>query len=233
MPLSSLHLQELGPDVRLKAERDGLWLRYTGSESLVSLAKSDCWPEYQAELPLVRTWRTVVEQLVEQELAIPEGQHLRIPYDNLDTIEDQGLTLFSEITKWAPYSVHVRAYSIFGSPDFGYITQLRLGTRVFTPVRFGCFLLVGEVIYRLPRAVYRLLDTIEAFNALPPERKSTAASLKEFAAIKALIEESDAEADPLLATTHVVIPSKVSLDVDFDEDGRVSLFPSFPPCQHV
>ncbi|MCP9475403.1 MAG: SNF2-related protein [Nitrospira sp.] len=168
-----------------------------------------------------------MEQLVDQELAVPEGQHLKISYEHLDSIEDQGLTLFSEITKWAPFSVHVRAHSIFGSPDFRYIAQLKLGTRVFTPVRFGCFLLVGEMIYRLPRAVYRLLNAIEAFNALPSEHKNTAASLKEFAAIKTLIDESDAEADPLLTTTYVVVPSKVSLDVDFDEDGRVSLFPSF------
>lgn len=227
MPVESLLLQEFGPDIHLKAEHDGLWLRYSGSNPHVCLARSDCWPEYQGESACVRTWRTVVEQLVDQELAIPEGQHLRVPYDHLDTIEDQSLTLFSEITKWAPFSVHVRAHSIFGAPDFRYIAQLKLGTRVFTPVRFGCFLLVGEMIYRLPRAVYCLLNAIETFNALPSEHKSTAASLKEFAAIKTLIDESDAEADPLLTTTHVVVPSKVSLDVDFDEDGRISLFPSF------
>ncbi|CAI4034035.1 hypothetical protein DNFV4_04477 [Nitrospira tepida] len=227
MPVDSLLLQDFGPDIHLKAERDGLWLRYSGSDPHVCLARSDCWPGYQDESARVRTWRTVVEQLVDQELAIPDGQHLKISYEHLDSIEDQGLTLFSDLTKWSPFSVHIRAHSIFGAPDFGYIAQIKVGTRVFTPLRFGCFLLVGETLYRLPQATYHLLNAIEAFNALPPERKSTAGALKEFASIKALIEESDAEADSLLATTHVVIPSKVSLDVDFDENGHVSLFPSF------
>lgn len=227
MPVDSLLLQDFGRDIHLKAERDGLWLRYSGSDPHVCLARSDCWPGYQGESVRVRTWRTVVEQLVDQELAVPDGQHLKIPYEHLDLIEDQGLTLFSELTKWSPFSVHIRSHSIFGAPDFGYIAQIKLGTRVFTPLRFGCFLLVGETLYRLPQATYRLLSAIEAFNALPPERKNMAGSLKEFAVIKTLIEESGAETDSLLATTHVVVPSKVSLDVDFDEDGRISLFPSF------
>jgi SNF2 family DNA or RNA helicase len=227
MPVGSLLLEDLGPNVHLNAEQDGLWLQYSGSDERICLQRSDRWPEFEGDSPRVRTWRTVVEQLVDQDLAIPEGQHVKIPYENLDSIEDQGLTLFSEITRWSPFSIHVRSHSIFGAPDFRYITQLKLGTRVFTPIRLGCFLLIGETVYRLPRTTFCLLNAIDSFNALQPDQKTTATSLKEFASIKTLIQESDAEADPLLSTTHVVLPSKVALDVEFDEEGRASLFPLF------
>ena len=227
MPFQSFVLQDIEQEISLRAEGDGLWMRYTGHDPNVCLWKGTVWGESRNESSARRTWRTVVDQLLEQQLIVPNGSDFRIQYDAIAIIEDQGLELFSGLASWAPFTLHIGAHRFFGAPDFQYRYRFLSGVAPIIPLRLGCFLFVGESIYRVAGPIYQLLCAIDEFNALPPQSKTAAFSLEKFAVIKELIQQSGAEADQFLSSTHVILPSKVKVDVSFDSENRISLYPQF------
>lgn len=91
--------------------------------------------------------------------------------------------------------------------------------------RLGCFVRRGHAIYRLDSQTYALVDTIDAFNAMPLESKAASDAFIRFAQIKDLAEGVGAQLDRFIAEQRVLVPSRVGLDLIVEEDGRITFAP--------
>lgn len=208
----------------LKAEQSGLMLCLGDEQSAFTLASTDSWPPISQ--PFAKTWKEAMAVLIEQELAVIDGKHLCFPYERLEEIDEQGLGLLTPIARWTPHSLYISSKSAMGLPGFHFLPEFRLGNRKVFLTRIGAFVFEGDDIFRLPTETYRLLEAIDKFNKLPSEEKNKAAVLTTFGEMRHLIESIDIELTNYLRETQVVIPAKVSLEVDYQND-LISFFPYF------
>ena len=102
-----------------------------------------------------------------------------------------------------------------------------MGTQPVYPERLGCFVRRGDTLYQLDQQAFTLINTIDEFNALPPEKKRSSEAYVKFAAVKGLAGGVGAEVDRFIAKQNVLIPSQVGLDMQVHEDGKVSFIPKF------
>ncbi|HEX9002437.1 MAG TPA: SNF2-related protein [Blastocatellia bacterium] len=208
-------------DVSFTVEPDGVWLRAAWGEI------TD-WPQLRsrpARNRLGRVMPAVIAQLLELGLASLENGALKIPHDQFARLEENGIDAFEDVAPWAPFTLELNSSGALGLPDFRYRYRFYLGRQVVYPERLGGFVRRGEDdVYRLDGQTLALIEAVERFNALPPEKKEAQAYLK-FAEIKGLAEGTGAGLDSYLHAQRVLVPSRFALDIVTDEQGRVSFAP--------
>jgi SNF2 family DNA or RNA helicase len=80
--------------------------------------------------------------------------------------------------------------------------------------------------WHLEDALYELVTTMDAFNALPPGKKSAQTSWLRFAEVKGLAREVGAVLDLTLDKNDVIVPSSIGLDLYEDQQGALSFIPT-------
>jgi len=214
-------LSEPIKDVSFTVEPDGVWLRAAWGEI------TD-WPQLRsrpARNRLGRVMPAVIAQLLELGLASLENGALKIPHAQFARLEENGIDAFEDVAPWAPFTLELNSSGALGLPDFRYRYRFYLGRQVVYPERLGGFVRRGEDdVYRLDGQTLALIEAVERFNALPPEKKEAQAYLK-FAEIKGLAEGTGADLDRYLGRQRVLVPSRLALDIVTDEQGRVSFAP--------
>lgn len=206
--------------VSLTIEPDGVWLR-------AEWENIGDWQQLRGQRALNRLGRllpAVIPQLQELGLASLENGGLKIPHDQFAQLEQNGIDAFESVAQWAPFTLELESSGSLGLPDFRYLHRFYLGSQMVYPERLGGFVRRSEEIYRLDGQTLALIESVERFNALPPEERAEKAYLN-FAAIKGLAEGTGAELDRYLGKQRVLIPSRLALDIVTDEQGRISFAP--------
>ncbi len=207
--------------VSLTIEPDGVWLR-AGWGDIAN------WQQLRSQRALNRLGRllpAVIPQLLELGLAALENGALKIPHDQFAQLEENGIDAFEGVALWAPFTLELESSGSLGLPDFRYRHRFYLGSQQVYPERLGGFVRRSEDdVYRLDGQTLALIESVERFNALPPEEKGEKAYLN-FAEIKGLVKGTGTELDRYLGKQRVLVPSRLALDIVTDEQGRVSFAP--------
>ena len=195
------------------AEPDGVWLR----------------GEDRFEKPKTRLGRllpTLIPQLLELDIAVVEDSAIRIPYERFVELEEHDIDAFDNIIQWSPFALELQTTGSLGAPDFKYKIRFYWGREQVHIERIGCFLKRNIHFYRLDKQTFTLIEAVEQFNSLPSqERTKPDNALLSFSTIKGLSEDIGAEIDRYISDQKIIVPSKVGLDMFFDNAGRLTFVP--------
>lgn len=219
--MSNWVLSEPADHLRLVAEVGGVWLYSTGRDL------SDL-PSLRSHTPKTRLGRLLpmlVPQLIELGMAVFQDGGVLIPYPEFVKLGAQGIDAFDDIVPWSPFTLELETSGWLGGEGFKYFRRFYLGSQVVHLERLGCFVRRANVIYQLDAQTFSLIETIDAFNTLPPEKKTTPEAFIRFAEVKGIAEGVGAQLDRYLTEQRVLIPSHVGLDLVVEGESRISFTP--------
>ena len=163
--------------------------------------------------------------LIEQEIVLSDERGLVLPFANLPLLDEIDFDFLAGVVKWSPYTVRISADGTLGYPDFGFKYSFIFGRQQTFGKRVGPFYQRNRTIWRLSPRVYSLLETIDQFNSLPSTSKTKEAALSALGRVREFSVGSGL--DEYLNSEEVVIPSKVKIDIQTEQNGLVSLIPQF------
>lgn len=94
--------------------------------------------------------------------------------------------------------------------------------------RIGVTLRIGNEVFLLPEASWRLLEAVRAFARLSANEKTRDRNFREWGRIRALAKRTGAVLDHFLDTTVVLTPEKLQLELNKVEAGGVSVVEVIP-----
>jgi hypothetical protein len=220
-----LLIASFATEVDVVATTDGLVIRYTGSEQGIDLSYRSSWDKLRKITREGTFLAQSVEQLVQMELIIPECPNLTIEYRALRELNELSSDFIDGIVPWAPFSIYIQAKGTIGTSSFQPSYQFMLRKLHSFPFRVGPFLSRLDSLYRLSPSNFELVEEIDSFNALLPIEKTKERALLCLSKIKELTGGDGL--DDYLDSEAVIIPQKVKVDIVSEENGFISLFPSF------
>ena len=160
-------LAEPAASVQLLAESDGIWLRAPA----LAWNHPSGWAGWTPLTRLGRLLPTVIPQLCELGLATMADDGVHMAYTDFTTFEIHGIDAFTNVVPWAPFTLELAAHRWLGAVDFRYNYRFYLGLRPVSLTRRGCFVRQGTTMYQLDTQTFAMIEAIDAFNALPAERR--------------------------------------------------------------
>jgi hypothetical protein len=120
------------------------------------------------------------------------------------------------------FSLHIQHQGTIDQPSFALRWSWRTigGQPVLGAQRTGCWLAVGERSHRLPRALFELVEAVEAFRKAPPDDEPT--RWRCWTRLQELLPRAPSEevcADRYLTSFVVAHAGTFSLDVSLDTGG--------------
>lgn len=215
------HLGEPSRGLNLWAAEGDVVLRGTERK----LGSADDLRSYAPLTRLGRLLPTLVPQLCELGIATLHDGAVHITHEDFVRLEERGVDAFEGSWQWSPFSIELECTGWLQDERFRYFVRFYLGNQPVHLERRGCFVRRGPELYRLDRQGFALLQTIDGFNELPPDRRTGTACLIEFAKIKGLAEEVGAQLDKYLTRERVLVPARVGLDVIVDKQQRITFVP--------
>jgi SNF2-related domain/Helicase conserved C-terminal domain/Restriction endonuclease len=214
-------LNEPAIGVQLTAEEDGVWLRVKGTRPDGVNAFTNLTPKNR----LGRLLPVLIHQLVEMGLASLDPSGFRMRYVDFVELEDRGIDAFEHTISWSPYTLELETTGVPGTATFSYRYRFYIGVQALSTERMGCFLKRADEITRVDRQTFALVEAVDVFNKLPPEKKQSRDAFLCFAEIKGLAEGVGVGLDKFLSSQKVLVPSRISLDLIVDDDQRISFVP--------
>lgn len=217
-----------GRTVSLSAKTEGLV--FTVNSPGADLSDPSTWPppSYLSSEEAVAL--TDLQLLLEQELAIPNGSSATVtPLDWTLGVE-MGAKALTSFTAPSHLLLTVDRESALGRPEFRYILRWHEGDREVAISRFGPYIrhdATGRVMHLDARTV-ALVEGMEQFNALPPEKRTPGAAWAAFAKVRKDAASSGALLDEYLLSNTVVIPTTIGLVIREHKDGSISFEPRVP-----
>ena len=222
MPDVKWKLAEPNEGLIVEAEDSGVWIRRV----LGAISNPHELRSHPAKTRLGRILPTVVLQMLDVGIASLERGGLRISHEEFARLEQfHGIDAFDGMVPWAPFTVEVETTRWPGDESFRYFVKFYAGRQVIDPARIGSFVLHKEAVHRLDLQTYSLVETINSFNALPPEKKSGKDAFIRFSQIKELAEGVGAQLDEFLSRERVIVPSSIGLDLVVEPNNRISFAP--------
>ena len=208
--------------VGIYAEPEGVWLRGPHGEVVF-----DASPKSKPQTRIGRLLPTLLPQLLEMGLAMEDVDGFRISYsDFVNMKEVHSIDAFDGLVPWSHWVIQLETTGALGTNAFRYFYRFYAGQQIVYPERLGCFQRREGNVYQLDRQTYALIDAIDAYNALPPDKKLGSEAFIRFAEVKGLAEEVGSELDQFLLREKVVIPSEIALDIVPEEGGLISFAPN-------
>lgn len=203
------------------AEEQGVYFR-TNSLNITEFFES----QPKALKPIGHGLFVVINQLLELGLAEKEENAIRIPYDSFVSLEEMDINIFDSLVPWAPFLIEIGTTGSLGREDFHYRLRFYWGDHQINLDRVGCFVNHLDIIYRLDRQSYNLIEELSCFQNLSPERKCTSDCLISFSKIRGLAEGVGAQIDQFIQKNRVIIPPRIGIDLIEEPDGRISFVPA-------
>jgi superfamily II DNA or RNA helicase/HJR/Mrr/RecB family endonuclease len=222
MPDLKWRLAEPSDGLVIEAEESGVWIRrVSGGFSSPQELRS-----HPTKTRLGRLLPTTALQMLDADIATLEQGGLRISHQEFARLEQtHKIDAFDGIVPWAPFTVEVETTRWPGDESFRYFLKFYAGRQVVDPNRIGSFVLYKNNIHRLDPQTYSLVEAINSFNALPPERKLGKDAFIRFSQIKDLAEGVGAQLDEFLLRERVIVPSSIGLDLVVEPNNRISFAP--------
>ncbi|MHB8501147.1 MAG: SNF2-related protein [Candidatus Acidiferrales bacterium] len=222
MPDRKWKLAEPNEGLILEAEDSGVWVRRLSGE----ITDPHQLRSHPATTRLGKLLPTVVLQLLDIGVASLEQGGLRISHEEFARLEQyHRIDAFDGIVPWAPFTVEVETTRWPGDESFRYFVKFYAGRQVVDPARIGSFVLHKEAVHRLDLQTYSLVEAINSFNALSPEKKSGKDAFIRFSQIKDLAEGVGAQLDEFLSRERVIVPSSIGVDLVVEPNNRISFAP--------
>lgn len=222
MPELKWMLGEPCEGVVVEVDASGVWIQKLAGE----ITDPRQLRTHPAKTRLGRLLPTVVLQMLQIGIASLENGGIRISHQDFARLEQShGIDAFDGIVPWAPFTVEVETTRWPGDESFQYFVRFYAGRHVVDPARMGCFVLYRDLIHRLDLQTFSLVEVINAFNALSPDRKAAKDAFIKFSEIKDLAESVGAQLDQFLSRERVIVPSFIGLDLVVEPDNRISFVP--------
>lgn len=207
-------------NIEITAASDALWI--CGGKSLLddeSIDPTDAASRLGKMLPVL------ISQLLELDLASVEGRDVRLKYNQLASLPDYEIDAFAELFEPSPFTLEVKTIGALGFASNRYNINFYLDSNRVSPEIRGCLLKLNETIYLLDRKSFELTAAANAFNESPPEEKASGEAFRQFAEIKNLAAESDAQTDKFMENRRIVMPSQIGVELIEEEHDRISFAP--------
>jgi len=220
--VDQLEILPLNKQLTVVAEKTGIRFSARG----LDLSRATDWPRPLSAFGERLAHR--VPTLIENGQANTTSAGVFLSYEQIDTLSVEDAELFDSLASWSPFSIELSAFSAIGNPDFRLRTRFLLGDLEVDPLRVGAFLRLRGTVYRLPSASHRLLKLVEDLNRWPAEQKRNRRNvLLRWSEILALVGDAGAELDRYLNGERITTPERVHLDLHTDNEGRISVVPTF------
>lgn len=201
-----------GPSAMVSVEADAVVITYGSIDS-------GRGSRFERLLP------ALLVQLQDMEVGFGRDErHWCIPYEQFVGLEATGIDAFESLCQWSPLTLELESTRWLGAPDFRYRYRFYKGGVPIEAERRGCFIGLSDTIYRLDADCFKLIETIDQYNADSPENRAQGALLQ-FSRIKGLANNVGAKLDKYLKAERVLLPSKLGVDIVPESDGRVSFVP--------
>ena len=173
-------------------------------------------------------YNEILQELVDNGFGEIVGNEYVVPYMSIyeiDLIEREMLGL----PLMYPFDLYVEAKGMMTRPDFKY----EYSFRSFAP-NGDCFKvdkINGPIIeiegqpYLLSKEQYKLISSINEFNNLPVESKTTDGNLIKFTTIKDLSSSSAICLDSYLNDKDVILPKHIKIKIDY-RDNKLDIIPT-------
>jgi len=222
-------LAEPNDGLILEAEDSGVWIRRVSGP----ITDPHVLRSHPAKTRLGRLLPTVVLQMLDLGIATLERGDLRISHEEFARLEQlYKIDAFDGIVPWAPFTVEIETTRWPGSDSFRYFLKFYAGRQVVDPARVGSFVLYEDTVHRLDPQTYSLVEAVNSFNSLPPEKKSGKDAFIRFSQIKDLAEGVGAQLDEFLSRERVIVPSSIGLDLVVEPNNRISFAPKIDGVPH-
>jgi len=171
--------------------------------------------------------KSLLRELLENGQASTVENGVWVSYDELCELTGDELSTLG-LPSSPPYKLRIQSVGTLNEPDFGYDFGFYDGSggARMSVTRKGILLDVGEECYTLSKAQYRLCQMLEDFNKLSQDERTYTRNLVQFAEVKILALDAEAELDPYLANESAVIPKKIELTLERNEDDTVTILPT-------
>jgi SNF2 family DNA or RNA helicase len=156
------------------------------------------------------------------------NQHLDELYgDNSDTRETLvGDQLIGILPSCAPFTIDIENSVFLANSELEYRIRFHHGLREVYPKRIGRFLKISSQYYILPYNLFELIETIDEFNLLPPQERTTETNYQYFSKIK-LLGEGEVNLSEAMQNERIFVPQQMGLNFETDEEGRLYVYPEF------
>lgn len=175
----------------------------------------------------------VAHQLLNQLIDDGNGQsldnHFLIPHETVAILLQEERDLLA-VPEPFPFDIEISALGNLTDPGFKYqYRYMSGGSQSFiNPERMGSLLRISEEDnYTLIGNQYRVLEAIDGFNAVSPDKKNPKSNLLSFGEIKGLMGDIGFSLDSYLNNEEVVLPKNICLRLNPLEDGSVEILPIF------
>ena len=159
--------------------------------------------------------------LVDNGEATISGCRCTVPYANLYILDQDERSILG-VPQTYDKAMRIRGEGMLNSQDFQYKIELLSHIPdgdILTYERRDNIVSTKDEKFLLSKDQYQLANLVEAFNATPPENKTTDFNLRHFSEIKSLAIKADCEMDSYLQNENVYVPDQIKLKVGRDEDG--------------
>lgn len=158
--------------------------------------------------------------LVDNGNATCDGQSCILPFECVYLLDQEDRMLLG-VPGYYRQAIRLSSDGMLNSSDFRY--RLELLTHVpdgnILPYnRSGNIVRIDKNSYLLSEEQYKLFDSVDAFNSVSNELKTTDYNLRCFSEIKALAQMSNCELDSYLNNENVFVPEKI--DIQIGRDGE-------------
>jgi hypothetical protein len=227
------HLHDFAGRIAVIANEGGLTVR--SDDPSIEIGKRESWPAESIAAP--GAWKAAIEieQLLELGLAAGENRNVVVPFENFDAVEEAEIGLTSAWVPGSPFILRIDRQSDLGRPDFRYKYEFITSARPVYAERLGYYIrqIGDDLVFRLDRQAYALVEAMDRFNALPESAKTQEESWLTFAKVKGCAEEVGAQLDRTLRSNAVVVPSSIGLDIYEDQSGAITFLPRCPELDNA
>ncbi len=207
-------------EIEILASDEYVWIGGAGR-----IAFDSEW-ESSSESMLGRVLPILITQILELDLAVVQGEDLRISFQDFADLPGHEITAFADLLERSPFSIKIRMRSFLGAPNSAFsLGFFRNGEEVEPEIK-GCFCRYGEQVYLFDLQTFKLLSEVNRFNNLSPAHKQSPDAFRFFGEIKTLAEAAGAETDGFTTGREIIEPLEIGIQVLEEEGNRISLAPT-------
>ena len=214
-------LSEALEGVWVEVDESGIWIK--GNE--IDLNDPNEIIRAKPKNRLGRIIPALIPQIVQLGIAHQTNKDILIYFDDFADLEGSDIDAFDDLVPWSPFAIEIETRGSLGRSDFNYQIRFYWGNQQVHIERIGCFVKRGEIINRLEKRTFTLLEAVKKFNSLSIEEREKPGSLIYFSRIKGIAEDIGAQLDKYIKSEKVLVPAKINLDFIEESDGRITFVP--------
>jgi SNF2 family DNA or RNA helicase len=212
-------------NVSIEAAASGVLIRSINPYEFAPAEPLD-WKRIKYPLS-IRNFGLDLPSLLQNELVELQGEDLFIPTESIYKGLSEEVELLLRVVKHCPLSLHIHSKGTPGLPDFTFSHSWFNGTQCVYPQVMGAFLRFRDRVYLMERGQFSALHSTQAVNEINPEERTRERIFRAIAGLHRDRQFADVILEDFLASTVIVEPTRVGVEIQRETGTSLSLYPVF------